>query len=160
MLVTAVAVDVWAAEDPPHTHNMLLIGQTAAFVSHLPMFDSLSADKSKCTSPHRFQVILEVLINRADQNLLDQYGTDRRNHPNTKTYTIGPDPFVLSRLFASHDLHPRINAFMGKVYRGHLEKGGEAILPPSDNQRDVVILDVKQVIHARQFDPNGKNQST
>ena len=32
--------------DPPSTHNMLVVGGKTVFLSHLPMFDDLSEDKS------------------------------------------------------------------------------------------------------------------
>jgi hypothetical protein len=46
-------------EDPPATHNMLVIGEKAVFLSHLPMFGASDPTKDDF-SPHRFQVILEA----------------------------------------------------------------------------------------------------
>ena len=75
-----------AADDGPHTHNMLMFGEQAVFFSHLPMFDGPSDDGTDFVSPHRYQVILEAALTR-DQ--LDTYLKDRKAHPGVRLYTIG-----------------------------------------------------------------------
>ena len=46
--------------DNPATHNMLLVGERTAYLSHLPMFVELNEDKTDFSTPHRYQVILEA----------------------------------------------------------------------------------------------------
>jgi hypothetical protein len=43
-----------ASEDSPATHNMLVVGTEAVFLSHLPKFDGLNERESDYTSPHRY----------------------------------------------------------------------------------------------------------
>ena len=45
-----------AAEDEKNTHNMLVFGEQAIFLSHLPMFHGLGQDGTEFMSPHRYQV--------------------------------------------------------------------------------------------------------
>src|SRR6266566_10143533 len=82
------------AEDDPNTHNMLVFGEQTVFFSHLPMFDSV--DGAEFTSPHRFQVILQAAFTPEQ---MASYVKDRQAHPGTQFYTIGPEEFVLTRLF-------------------------------------------------------------
>ena len=82
-----------AAEDHQARHNMLVFGERAVFLSHLPMFDGLSADGTDFASPHRYQVILEAAFTSAQ---LDTYVKDRQANPGSRFYTLGPAPFVLS----------------------------------------------------------------
>src|SRR4051812_3857702 len=87
-----------ATEDPPNTHNMLVVGKQDVFLSHLPMFAGLSEDKTDYISPHRFQVILEASFSRDGENVTDTYVHDREANPNASMYTLEPTPFVLARL--------------------------------------------------------------
>ncbi len=41
-------------EDSPATHNMLVLGETKIYLSHLPMFDGVTEDKTDYTTPHRY----------------------------------------------------------------------------------------------------------
>src|SRR4030095_3013490 len=66
-------------EDAPNTHNMLVVGTEAVFLSHLPMFDGLNKGKSDYTSPHRYQVILEARFSSGGKDVAG--GSSRR--PNT-----------------------------------------------------------------------------
>jgi hypothetical protein len=59
-VVVSRSADVEAAEDAPNTHNMLVFGEQAVFLSHLPMFGALNKTKTGFRSPHRYQVILEA----------------------------------------------------------------------------------------------------
>jgi hypothetical protein len=49
-LALGLGVAPVAAEDHEATHNMLVFGEQAAFLSHLPMFDGLKG--AEFTSPH------------------------------------------------------------------------------------------------------------
>jgi hypothetical protein len=135
-------------EDPPHTHNMLVLGKESAFLSHLPMFDALNNEKTDYTSPHRYQVVLEARFTREGKDLTDIYTKDRESNVGTKMYTIKPVPeFVLPRLFTPNTRRPALSSFRATVFRGHLERGGKEI----DGLEDVVV-DIKRVVHARKFE--------
>ena len=116
-------------------HGMLLFGETTAYLSHLPLFGA--------TTPHRYQVILEVTLTKAGGDAQAAYVQDRRRHPATKIYTFEPEPFVLPDLNSKDQ--PR-RSFKGAIFRGHFEKTGLAI------NRDVTAT-VTRVIHFREFDP-------
>ena len=137
-----------AAEDPPHTHNMLVVGKESAFLSHLPMFDALNDERTDYTSPHRYQVILEATFVREGKDVTDIYRKNRASNVGTKMYTLKPAPqFVLPRLFTPNTRNPASSSFRATVFRGHLERGGKEI----DGLEDVVV-DVKRVVHARKFE--------
>lgn len=121
--------------DQMAVHGMLLFGQKSVYLSHLPLFGT--------TTPHRYQVILEVALTKAGSDPQAAYVQDRRAHPSTKIYTFEPEPFVLSELNPTNALR---RSFKGKVFRGHFEKTGVAII------RDVTAT-VTRVIHFREFDP-------
>lgn len=135
-------------EDAPNVHNMLVVGEQAVFLSHLPMFQRLNPEKSAFMSPHRYQVILEAKFGKGDEVVSDLYLKDRRAHPDTRIYTLGPQEFVLSRLFPSAAGEPAVKSFTATVFRGHLEQGGMPV-PGLEETR----VDVARVAHARQFDP-------
>ena len=137
-----------ASEDPPNTDNMLVIGKQAVFLSHLPMFDSVSEQGNEFTSPHRFQVILQAQFAPGGKDLQAIYSKDRQANPKTKIYTLQPNEFVLSRLFTPDLQHPRLTSVNGTVFRGHLERGG---VPISGLQG--VGINIEKVIHSREFDP-------
>lgn len=131
-----------SAADGPATHNMLVVGEEAVFLSHLPMFQ----ERGQPPMPHRYQVILEVTF--PDQ---DRYAKDRREHPGTKIYMLSPEEFVLPDLAPTDPKQKPLGSFKALVItRGHFEREGKvAIL------RDVEVT-VKGVRHFRQFDPKAK----
>jgi hypothetical protein len=130
------------AEDPPHTHNMLVVGKESAFLSHLPMFDALNDKKTDYISPHRYQVILVARFIKEGKDVTDIYTKNRASNVGTKMYTLRPVPqFVLPRLFTPNTRNPASNSFRATVFRGHLERGGKEI----DGLEDVVV-DVKRVV--------------
>jgi hypothetical protein len=133
------------AEDPPNTHNMLVFGDQTVFFSHLPMFQGLNASGTDFVSPHRFQVILQAALT-ADQ--MATYVKDRQAHPETQFYTLGPAPFVLTRLFEPKTA-PQMMEFTATVFRGHLEA------PTSSPIRGLekVKIKIARVVHGRKFDP-------
>jgi hypothetical protein len=146
---------VEAAEDAPNTHNMLVFGEQAVFLSHLPMFGALNATKTDFRSPHRYQVILEVAFTKEGQDLRDIYVKDRQAHPGTRIYTLNPDrEFVLSRLFTPAKM-PKLTSFTATVFRGHFEQSGVPV--PGLEQ---IVVKVVRVVHGRKFDPRVKNPAT
>jgi hypothetical protein len=136
-----------AAEDRPTNHNMLVFGEHAVFFSHLPMFHGLNADGTGFSSPHRYQVILEAALTTEQS---DSYVKDRRAHPDTRFYTLGPEAFVLSQLFTPEGA-PRRTSFTATVFRGHLEADGKQVPGLKD-----VLVKIARVVHGRMFDPHGK----
>lgn len=139
-----------AADDPPNTHNMLVVGERTIFASHLPMFDGLDQKKSAFRSPHRYQVILEVTFAGAGKNVSEIYVKDRQAHPQTRIYTLSPEEFVINRLFTPQG-KPRLTTFSATVFRGHLELGGTPI--PGMEKTSVQVT---RVVHGRKFEPQAK----
>ena len=129
--------------DAPATHNMLVVGEKAVYLSHLPMFNRLG--KTSYLTPHRYQVLLEATFSRGGKELQNIYMADRANNPSVKMYTLTPTTdYVLPRLGSSNPLR----SFRATIFRGHLERGGEEIKGLED-----VTVNVKRVLHFRQFDP-------
>src|SRR6266508_1448409 len=98
-------------------HNMLVVGQTEIFLSHLPMF----------MAPHNVQLILEATFTKTHKGLDEIYFKDRQSHRETKIYTLEPEVLKVESLFASGSGKPSHRAFAGTVFRGHLERGGRPI---------------------------------
>jgi len=144
-LVLSAGATPAAAEDDPATHNMLVFGDQTVFFSHLPMFDSLNRTRTDFNSPHRFQVILQAALT-PDQ--MASYAKDRQANPGTQFYTIGPEEFVLTRLFEP-SAAPQKTDFKATIFRGHLEA------QPNHPVPGLVDVNVKiaRVVHGRKFDP-------
>ena len=116
-------------------HNMMVVGQQAIYLSHLPMFDS----------EHRFQLILEATLAKGGQSVGKVYVDDRRAHPDVGMYTLAPrDMFVLARLLGTDSLPRR--SFRGTVFRGHLERGGVQL-----DRLTGVEATIKRVIYAQEI---------
>jgi hypothetical protein len=117
------------------THNMAVLGDRRIYLSHLPMF----------MSPHDAQVILDVTFMRDGKGVDDVYRADRGAHPSITFYTLSPEEFALNELFAA-GTRARTQ-FKSTVFRGHLEKGGNAI----DLLTDIDVR-VNRVVHAHVFE--------
>ena len=102
--------DDHGSEAPPTmgTHGMLLFGSGPIYLSHLPMFGS----------PHNFQVILEVTFDDATSELVSAEGED--------IFTFKPVEFPIVELDPEGE-PPVRTSIEGTVFRGHFERGGEAI---------------------------------
>lgn len=111
--------------EPASTHGMVLLGTEKIYASHLPMFHV----------PHNYQAIFEITL---DDNALNTFHNDQQAHPNELTYTIEPEPFVLSEMLE----HP--TPFNARLYRGHFERGGILI----DASAQIVI---KQIIYSKKI---------
>jgi hypothetical protein len=129
------------ADDAPDVHNMLIVGRESVFLSHLPMFTT-----PRSVSPHRYQVILEAAFAKPGGNPQAVYAADRRRNPAVKIYTLNPEEFVLPHLRAAGGQAP-LGSFGATVFRGHLEKPGNRVIA------DGVTVNVKNVVHFREFDP-------
>ena len=126
--------------DPPAGHGMLLFGEKTVYLSHLPLFGT--------TTPHRYQVILEVTLTKTGGDPQADYVKDRRQHPATRIYTFDPSPFVLPELDPKN---PQRSSFKGTIFRGHFEhlkpKQGDKLI------NENVVANVTRVVHFREFDP-------
>jgi hypothetical protein len=138
-------------EDPPATHNMMIVGNDKVFLSHLPMFDKENKDHSAFLSPHRYQVILEATLSRAGQDVTQIYIADRARNPGVKMYTLNPEEFVLARLFMPDLDHPTLRSFRATVFRGHLERGGVPV-----QGLEGVQVEITRAIYARLLEPGEK----
>jgi hypothetical protein len=127
---------------------MMIVGKDKVFLSHLPMFNKENQDNSAFLSPHRYQVILEATLSRGGQDVISLYEGDHARNPRVKMYTLEPEQFVLARLFMPDFDHPTLQSFNGKVFRGHLERGGVLIQGLDD-----VKVGITRVIYARMFKP-------
>ncbi len=147
-LALSVGTPAAAAEDGPGTHNMLDFGDQTDFFSHLPMFHALNKARTEFTSPHRFQVILQAALTPEQ---MASYAKDRQANPGAQFYTIGPEQFVLSRLFEPKAT-PQKSDFTATVFRGHLEA------EPNHPVSGLVDVKVKiaRVVHGRKFDPRAR----
>jgi hypothetical protein len=117
-------------------HNMFAFGRDTVFLSHLPMF----------MAPHDAQLILEVTVENADGSSLQEVWTrERESHPTERLYTMMPEKFALSTLYASDP--PERGSFRAMFFRGHLERGGEPIAELTD-----VNVRTTKIVYARRFD--------
>jgi hypothetical protein len=112
--------------EPAAIHGMVLFGKQKMYASHLPMYHS----------PHDYQVIFELSMDNVSASLLEE---DQQKHPNDVTYTLEPEPFVLSDMIN----HP--SAFKAKLFRGHFERGGYEI---TDN----VIVNIEKVVYVQKLE--------
>jgi len=136
------------APDTPATHNMMLVGEHTAFLSHLPMFDALNTARTAYDTPHRYQVIMEVTFTRNGQDVTQLYLDDRKQHPDEKMYTLAPAKFILPALSRT-DPRLSLTQFTARhVVRGHLERQGTTI-PALDG----VVVNVRRVVRLVRFAP-------
>ncbi|MEJ7736719.1 MAG: hypothetical protein WKF97_04760 [Chitinophagaceae bacterium] len=127
--------------DPIATHNMLVVGEKAVYLSHLPMFQQ----KGKPPMPHRYQVILEVGLEKQGSSPQNDYMKDRQSHPSTKIYTINPENFLLPTLITPGLNGDPLSRFNGTIFRGHFERGGTSILQEID-------VRIRRVVYFKSFD--------
>jgi hypothetical protein len=128
---------------PPPTfgvHNQMMVGEQTIYLSHLPMFMF-----NPTRHEHNFQVILEVTLS-GQGNPQATYADDRRKHPHERMYTMSPEPFEMVELDPQH---PRRSVLTGDIFRGHLERGGEVIIPRAEAQ-------VVNIVYFHKFDPNAQ----
>ena len=135
---------------------MLVVGEQTAYLSHLPMFDSLNRRRTDFVSPHRYQVILEATFTDGDKKLTEVYTEDRVAHAGEKMYSINPALFVLP------DLDPNgkaLKSFRGNtIFRGHLERQNTPIIGFMDSRGDppkggVFDVNVTRVVHFHKLTP-------
>lgn len=115
------------SEAPIGVHGMLLVGEAAVYLSHLPMF----------MAPHNFQVVLQVTLDaEASRRLRDS----RARFGGEDLYTVKPEEFSILDLVPADPAEPAArSAFKGDVVRGHFEKGGEVVARGATIHVDDVI---------------------
>jgi hypothetical protein len=142
--------------DEPNTHNMMVVGTKTAFISHLPMFDEVDADRLEFTSPHRRQVIMEATFAQDGVDVTETYLNDRLKNPGVKMYTLKPAEFVLGRVDPNGEA---LKTFRGQgLFRGHLERPPRKVIIGVDVRDPAVSrfdVNVKNVVHFHKFDPKG-----
>jgi len=116
-------------------HNMLVVGEKGIFLSHLPMF----------MAPHDRQFILDVALAKEKNDI---YFKDRKNHRDTRVYTLEPEVLELKKLLALAGDKSAQRSFKGTVFRGHLERGGTRIEGLSN-----IPVNVKNIVYSQQFGP-------
>jgi hypothetical protein len=127
-----------SAEDGAHVHGMVIAGEQAVYLSHLPLF----------SRPHDYQVILEATFAKAGSDPQADYFADRKR-TGTQIYSLEPEPFVLPRLAAAE---APLRSFKADVYRGHFERLERRKLDAARIGQGVQV-NVTRVIHFRKFDP-------
>ena len=120
-------------------HNMFAFGRDTIFLSHLPMF----------MAPHDAQLLLEVTLEKDGSSLTEVWSSERADHPDERLYTMMPERFALSTLYAADP--PERSSFRARFFRGHLERGGEPIPELSD-----VTVRITDIVYARRFDQRGR----
>lgn len=138
-----------AGRDPAGTHGMVLFGEEAAYLSHLPMF----------MSPHHCQALFEVTLTAVGSDPMALYLRDRKAHGTQfKMYSFRPkDRFVLTDLDSPDAEHPRLNSFEGSIFRGHFEPGHAHEQQGSlVNGLDHVVAHVTNVVLFRKLDPHAE----
>ena len=111
-------------------HGMLLFGEDALYLSHLPMF----------ASPHNFQVLLEVGLDDAAREAF----LSERDVAGDGLHTFVPEPFPIDELAPGAD-GPARTSIEGTIFRGHFERGGEPIA-------EGVAAEVRRVVHFSELD--------
>jgi len=116
-------------QDTMGVHGMLLFGEEALYLSHLPMFDK----------PHNFQVLLEVGF---DDAVLAAIRADRE--AGGELYTFEPEKFPISELDDTNGA-PARTSIAGTVFHGHFERGGKPIISH-------VTAQVRNVVYFNELD--------
>src|SRR3954451_18194205 len=135
------------------THNMMVVGVRSVFLSHLPMFEGLCADRVHFETEHSFQVILEATFAelRTKRDLSDLYKQDRLQNPDIRMYTLAPrNEFALAEIFSTPGSSKPRRTFRGQVFRGHLERNPHDVVLPD------VTVQIKRVVYAHEFRPEDK----
>ena len=130
---------------------MLVVGEEAVYLSHLPMFKGVDREGQLVTTPHRYQAILEVTFTQQGSAPQQDYAKDRQDHRTTTIYTLHPDTFVLPMLVSSEPQREPLRSFNAlTIFRGHLERDDKVPI-----LHDVEV-NVKRMVHFREFDPKAE----
>lgn len=127
MIMLALALEA-SAHDHPSVHGMLVVGNERIYLSHLPMFHA----------PHDYQLIVEVELDATSSQI---YLQSLSSSPE-KVYTLVPEAFSLPEMVRA----PR--PFGADLYRGHFERGGDAIARG-------LHVEIRRVIYFKKLNPQG-----
>ncbi len=129
VLMASLGVGVFAKADPPATHGMILFGDKANYVSHLPMFHS----------PHDYQLVMKIGLESGPRSTaLAAYAKEKSS--GQKLFTVVPDPFDIALV-----MNGSLNKLAADLYSGHFEKGGKKL--------GAVVLKVEKILLAKKLDP-------
>lgn len=142
--------------DDPAGHGMFLFGEKAIYLSHLPMFGDVSENKENYDSPHRYQVILEVVFRNNEREVQNLYLEERRKNPLEKVYSINPEKFVLPQISLEENSVKTRRTFKADVFSGHFERQGNKLIPGLEK----ITVEIKNIIHFRRFSPKGYSPET
>lgn len=131
MIGVMLSFGVMALADFPSVHGMLFFGKQNIYLSHLPMFHE----------PHDYQAIFQVEIPPAVKTT---YLNESSDAP-SKIFTIVPEPFELPKMAKVG------NTFKAVLFKGHFERGGEAITGK-------FLVKISKVIQFNQLDENSAPQ--
>jgi len=127
--MTTTAHEQHHDEDAPEAvHAMVLFGDKALYLSHMPLF----------SPPHNDQVLLEVSLTKDGENPADKYRDDRQSS-GTPFYSVKPPAMHLHAL-------EKGASFVGDVHRNSYEDDGELIMSG-------VTVTVKNVVYSQKLDP-------
>lgn len=128
--------------DAPDFHGMAVLGDSTAFLSHLPMIHS----------PHNYQVLLQGSFGSFN----GAYRDDRKAHPEARLYTFAPEVFALPDLFPGKaGERPARRSFTGDLFRNHFEQPHAHPEMPVKIASDVVV-DVIDVVFHHRFAPDAQ----
>jgi hypothetical protein len=125
------------AGDTVGVHGMLLFGQEALYLSHLPMF----------MHPHNFQVLLEVGFDDAVGEVLRA----DREASGDGMQTFAPVRFPIIELDPSGD-GPVRTSIEGTAFHGHFERGGNPITGR-------VTAEVRNVVYFAELDMQARHSA-
>lgn len=130
------------ASDPPCIHGMRIVGEQSVYLSHMGLFNS---------SCHDYQGLFEV--NFAGTNDPQKiYLNAQKANPDENEFTIEPtEKFVLPKLASG-----ALTSFTANIHRGQYER-------PATNPKLLasnVTVNIKRVLHFRQFRPGAKQPPT
>ena len=144
-------------EDAPNQHNMLVVGEQAVFLSHLPMFQAGKPRRaSRRQDGKRVHVAAPVSGDPRGDLRQKRQGRGGRVCPGSprspENTHLHPGAEAERAVRALAPVHAggsaRTPSFTGTVFRGHLEQGGEPIAG-----LDSSLVTITRVVHARKMTP-------
>ena len=92
---------------------------------------------------------MEATLKKEEREVLATYAGDRKSHPATRIYTLGPEEFILPNLIPAN-ANPPLSRFKASVFRGHLERPRKKLIIKDAD------VSIQNVIHFREFDPKAE----
>jgi hypothetical protein len=129
-----LALAAQAKADRPSIHGMVLFGEKATYLSHLPMFHS----------PHDYQVLLKVNL-KEPSKVVEIYKALKAD--GSQVFTIAPEPFDLTTIISG-----KVNQFSAQLYHGHFEKEGKEL--------GKILVQVEKVLFSSKLDPAAEEENS